>query len=80
MVTKRQIQRWARDEWARLEEEKTRSAQAVCTHIRSGRLITNTAIVVCDDCKKELRAEDQGSYLSSPSKVEQQAIDLARVR
>ena len=80
MVTKRQVQRWARDEWARLEEEKIQIAQAACKHMRSGHLRPNTNIVVCDDCQKALHGNDLDSYSGSPSPIEQGAIARAQVR
>ncbi len=62
MTTKEQIKEWAREEWVRLDLEKTMQIQAACTHARSGTIKFKTSIVVCDDCKKELNSDDQDSY------------------
>ncbi len=58
MTTKEEIQVWAREEWARLDLEKTENAQAVCDHARYGIYAPNSSDILCDDCKKVVTMSD----------------------
>ena len=59
MPTKEEIQVWAREEWARLDREKTESIQAACTHARSGTQNRETREIACDDCDKIVTLADR---------------------
>ena len=59
MPTKAEIQSWAREEWVRLDLEKTESAQAACDHARFGTLNRETRAIVCDDCGKTVTLADR---------------------
>ena len=61
MTTKEQVQKWAREEWERLDREKLEKRQKECNHIRSGTFLNNTFVVICDNCDKEITSNDVGS-------------------
>jgi hypothetical protein len=58
MPTKEEIQAWAREEWARLDLEKTEKAQTACDHARSGTLRGEDRTLFCDDCGKVITMAD----------------------
>lgn len=59
MSTKEEIQGWAREEWARLDLEKTEGIQAACNHARSGTQNPETSAIACDDCNKIVTLADR---------------------
>jgi hypothetical protein len=56
MPTKTEIQQWAREEWARLDQEKTERAQAACDHAREG--VLKFGKTFCRDCDAEVTMDD----------------------
>ena len=81
MPTEEEIKAIAREEWARLDREKTEAKQTACDHVRSGTLKYSEQydeqVVVCDDCDKELRLNDEAT-VGKPGTVEQRGIDSMR--
>ncbi len=77
-LTKEQVLKLAREEWARLDEEKTLAEQAACGHARSGTI--RSGVVICDDCRKTLTLDDV-HYSDDPyalSAIERKGIDNVR--
>ncbi len=75
MTTKEQVQKWVREEWARLEQER----QDACDHARSGTL--RGGLLFCDDCGKQLDFGDQyrtDRPEAELAPVEQRHVDRVR--
>ncbi len=69
------IRQLAREEWAKLDAEKTRAAQDACGHYVSGTL--KDGILTCDACDKVLTRADE-HYMEDRSPMEQRAVDHAK--
>lgn len=81
MPTKEEVQAWAREEWIRLDQEKTDKAQAECNHARSGTVLPGTLLtVVCDDCGKNLTMDDATRSGPAPdtAQIERGGIEAMR--
>ena len=70
-----------REEWAKLDAEKTERIQAECNHARSGTLQPGTLLnVKCDDCGKGLTMDDQTRSGPAPDTADLESKGVAAMR